>query len=78
MMQYQLYQLWTAEHPRTAAAQRAADARSGALAAATTRTLSAAGRQLRAAASLRPLSRRASQPVCAPAPARARAAACQD
>ncbi len=78
MMQYQLYQLWAAEHPRTAAAQRAADARTGALAAATSRSLSAAGRQLRAAASLRLPSRRTAQPVCAPAPARPGAAAWQD
>jgi hypothetical protein len=48
MMQYQIYQLWAAERDLTPAERYAADTRRGELAAATSRSVSRAGRHIRA------------------------------
>jgi len=62
MMQYQVYQLWAAERPKTIAEQRAADARNGAIAAAMSRSVSHATRHLNSAGLLARL-RRSARPA---------------
>ena len=72
MMPYWRYQLWEIERTKSAAEQRAADARTGEFAAAMARSFRQAGRQLRAGADLGARLRRSSAPVGARAAAQLR------
>jgi hypothetical protein len=66
MMPYQSYQLWETERSKTAAEQRAADARAGEIAAALSGPFSLAGRKLRAVAARRGRIEYSAPPVAAP------------
>ncbi len=66
MMPYQSYQLWETERSKSAAEQRAADARAGEIAAALSHPFSLAGRKLRAVAARRGRIEYSAPPVAAP------------
>jgi hypothetical protein len=66
MMPYQGYQLWETERSKTAAEQRAADARAGEIAAALSHPFSQAGRKVRAVAARRGRIEHSAPPVAAP------------
>jgi hypothetical protein len=66
MMPYQSYQFWETERSKTAAEQRAADARVGEIAAALSGPFSQVGRKLRAVADRRGRIEHSVPPVAAP------------